>query len=52
MLNDKEDDYIEDYMPTDEVIDSLADFSGDHINIVPYQEHLILTIVVSHSFPM
>ena len=32
----KKDSYLEDYMPTDDDNDSLADVSGDHIKIVPY----------------
>ena len=35
-LNDQKSNYIEDYMPTDDDIDSLADIDGNHPSILPY----------------
>lgn len=35
-LNDQKSNYIEDYMPTDDDINSLADIDGHHPSILPY----------------
>ena len=35
-LNDQKSNFIEDYMPTDDDIDSLADIDGYHPSILPY----------------
>ena len=51
LLNDKENDYIEDYMPTDDYIDSLADVSGDPKRIVPYPGPLDFNIWCESQFP-
>ena len=51
-LNDKENGYIEDYMPTINDIDSLADISGDPIKLYHTQALLTLAFDVSHSSHM
>ena len=52
LLNDKEDDYIDNYMPTYDDIDSLADVNGDPIKIVPYPGPLDFGIWCEPQFPM
>ena len=50
-LYDEEDDYIDDYMPTDDDIDSLADTSGDLIRISPYPGPLEFGAWCESQFP-
>ena len=51
LLNDDDDDYIEDYMPTDDDIDSLADVSGDPIRNAPYPGPFDFGIWCESQFP-
>ena len=50
-LNDEDADYIEDYMPTDDDIDSIADVSGDPVRIVPYPGPIDFGIWCESQFP-
>ena len=51
LLNGRKDDYIQNYMPTDNDIDPLADVSGDPIKIVPYTGPLDFGIWCKSQFP-
>ena len=50
-LNDNDDDYIEDYMFTDDDINFLEDVSGDPIRIVPYPGPIDFGIWCESQFP-